>query len=126
MERRIFKFNDGDSEAFADPSELDFQISRLDIERIMFPERLADVPTLPDGTIDYAKIDPLDVRLMIDSSHDADPLIRQAFGIRPFDRTTGDGMLFEEVIELFNNYLSWRNDIKKNMPATPTSATATA
>lgn len=125
MDKRIFKYFDGESEIFADPSELDFQIAHLDIEQIMFPERLADIPTLADGTIDHAKINPLDVKLMVDSSHDADPLIRQAFQVKPFDRTTGKGMLFEEVVELFNDYLTWRNDVKKNMQTPPTSATAT-
>ena len=123
---KLFKYNDGESDVYGDPSEIDFQIDHLDVQGILFPDRLAMLPLKDDGSIDFDKADPLDIKLAADASHDAESLIRQAFQLKPFDRTTGNGLTYEEVLRLYARYIDWRDSIKKDMPGQPGSAVGTA
>jgi len=126
VDRKIFKYKDCGKDVYVDPTEVDYQIAKLGIEALIFSPRLMGVPLQEDGTIDMEKADPRDMDLLLDSYHEAEPLIRQAFGIGPFSRETGQGMLFQDVIETFNNYLEWRMGVKKNGESPPASPPPTA
>lgn len=126
MNKRIFQYHDGESDVFADPSELEYQIDRLEIQELLFPKRLAELPADEEGMIDFEKIDPQDRKLLFDSYHEAEPLIREAFKLKPFDRASGKGLLYREVIELYNKYLDWCEQVKKNTETPPPSVESTA
>lgn len=114
MERKIFAYNDGESQVYGDPTEIDFDLVRLGVEELIFSRRLLDLPQSEDGKIDLGSIEGPDAKLLIDAYHDAEPLIRQVFRVKPFDRQTGRGLLFQDVIELLGAYYDWRDSVKKN------------
>lgn len=113
--RRIFEFNDGESSIFFDPSEVDYHINRLGIDDLIFTDRVKMIPMTADGSFDLESAAPEDVRLLEDTFKDVEPLIREAFGIPPFDRATGKGLLYAEVIELYSRFCDWRESLKKSM-----------
>lgn len=125
MNRKIYKYNDGKKDIFADPTELDHRIAMYRVEESFFPARIAEIPFDEDGNIDQTRATPGDIQLMLDSAYEAEPLIRKAFRIDPFDPSTGEGMFFKDVIDLFNDYMTWKNALKKNIENAPTSATPT-
>jgi hypothetical protein len=125
MDRRIFSYFDGESTVFEDPSELDYQIEQHQIQQMMNPSRVELMPKKEDGSVDFDKLDDMDMKLLVDMAHEAEPLIRKAFKIKPFDRTTGKGLLYEDVTGLYGRYLDWREGVKKNTDLPPDSPHST-
>ena len=123
---RIFAYNDGKSDVFGDPTDIDFELDRLGVEETLRMQRFLDMPKTPEGMIDFRAADKDDVRLRFDTYHELEPAIREAFRLEPFDRATGTGLLFGEVLELYSRYMDWRATVKKNMTQPLDSTPATA
>lgn len=125
MNPKIFKYNDGFSDVYGDPSEIDYQLDMLGVNEMLTAPRIAEIPTLEDGNIDFPNADKNDLKLLVSTYHEAEPMIRRAFGVLPFNKETGEGLLYEDVISLLNNYRSWQLDIKKNIESQQNSASPT-
>ena len=121
MDRKIFRYNNGEKDVYVDPTELEYQLARLDIDSFFSAKRLSMLPEKEDGSLDIEAVSEEDIKILMDSYHEAEPRLREAFGVRPFDRETGEGMLFREIINLYSSFISWRNELKKNTAPPPNS-----
>ena len=122
LDRKIFSYNDGFEDVHADPGEIDYRFAKAsESEDMDTLNKWLEVPdedatTSPDTAMEKAMEKARESRLQqfAEACHRLDPIVRHAFEIRPFDRKTGQGMLHEEVINLYLAYMEWKFDLKKN------------
>lgn len=127
MEKRIYKYNDGFSDLYADPSEIDYRMAKatemMDMEVI---GKWLTLPTDDDGNVlDDSEISAGDKANFTEACHRMLPAIRSAFDIKEFDKSTGQGMTMDELLGLWAAYLEWKADVKKNIETPPTDASPT-
>ena len=122
MNRRIFQFKDeSGKDVFADPSEIDYQIERLEIKDLIFSDRIRMIPTKADGDFDWEKAPKEDAQLVADNYRQAYPLLCEAFGLRPLDRSTGQGVTYSEMMGIYADFCDWKDGVKKNGENAPNS-----
>jgi hypothetical protein len=131
MNHRIFKYNNGKADVFADPFEIDYRFQQAaggeDLEQI---DRWMDLPRTEEGLLDQNKInDPGAGKIIMaqymEALHRIEPIVRKTFNLEPFNPETGEGLTNKEVIEIWDDYQLWQADVKKNTSLPPTSATPT-
>jgi len=115
--KRIFNFFDGFSNIAEDPFEIEFRIQEA--------EELEDMKIINEwlsrirddkGDI-LSSADENDWKLYRKACHRLIPIYRKGFNLKPFDGSSEEGqkgLTGEEVLDLYANFLIWRNDLKKN------------
>lgn len=106
-EKRVFKYHDGQAEAFADP---------LAARRSFVVEtqgRFNDLLTAYYGDDELASCEAAVVLV---------PVVRQVFSMNPFDRDTGKGATEDDVDRVLTEFLDWCDEQKKSTVTTPTSS----
>lgn len=124
MERRIYKYNDGFSDVFGDPAEIDYRIAKASaFEDMQVIGEWLTLPTDDDGNV--LPEDQLTVAQKVnftEACHRMLPIIRAGFEIKEFDKATGQGMTMDELLAIYAGYMEWRAGVKKNTDPSPTGA----
>jgi hypothetical protein len=113
--KKIFKYNNGIEDVYADPFEIEWKIQ--DATK-MIPD-IATIESrlwiLNDG--DKVKEDPPaeDIALFNDAWHAYVPIIAKAFDLKMLDKKTGEGLTADKMIDIYTDYLIWRENLKKNI-----------
>ncbi len=116
LERRIYKYFNGFDDVFVDPSEVDYRLMKSsESEDMATLDKWLELPQDEEGTLLEDKIDPKQMELFSEACHRLDPIIRSAFDVKPFDNKTGLGLIHEEVLHLYLDYIEWRLSVKKNI-----------
>jgi hypothetical protein len=110
--KRIYKYHNGEKEVYADPFEIDW---RMQDSLKMTPDiDTIDKRLSPEVDPDTGEFTKQQIQLLNDAYHFYIPHITKVFGLKKFDSETGEGMTGQEIIELWNKYLEWRYEVKKN------------
>jgi hypothetical protein len=128
MDKKIFKANIEGTDLFFDPFEVDYHYAEackgVDIDQI---NNWLKIPKTPEGEPDWDKIDkdPILQSNYAEAVHRLVPLIRKAFELEDYDKTTGNGLTSNQVLSLWGDYVDWQFDIKKNTESQPTTVPPT-
>lgn len=114
-EKRIFKFFDGFSDVYDDPFEIDYRFQKAsEFEDMkLIDSWIAQLPKDEEGYISK-NADDSQIKLYEEGAHRYVPIIQKAFLVKPFDRSTGEGLTGNQVLDLYGEYLIWKHDLKKN------------
>ncbi len=126
---KMYQYFNGFEFVYADPFEVDYRFDKASqLEDMdLLNQWISDVPRDQDGNLDREKFDndKSRQRLYLEACHRFIPLIRAALEVKPFDKSTGEGLNSEEILRLWADYILWRAGIKKNIESPPPSATPT-
>lgn len=106
-EMKIFAFNNGTADVFADPLAINRALARL-------------LDGIPDKVVADTRADNL--LAAADATEKLTTAVRTAFGLPAFSTTDGSGMTDEMVIAVWNQFQDWLDAKKKRDDSSRTFA----
>jgi hypothetical protein len=121
---KIFKYFDGFNWIYGDPFEIDYKFQKAsETEDVATLDSWLRLPRDDEGNLIESKCDEGVMRLYNEAQYRYVPMVQKAFGLKPFNKVTGEGLTMSDVIDLWSSYLIWKFDLKKNTEDLPTAAT---
>jgi hypothetical protein len=116
--KNVYKYFNGVKEVYADPFELDWRMQNA----VKMTPNIDTIDSWLSPQEDVeGKFDRQQIALLNDAYHFYIPKIVDVFGLKKFDPDTGEGMVGEDIIDLWSDYLGWRTELKKNTESEPIS-----
>jgi hypothetical protein len=111
---KIFPYFDGFNQVFGDPLEIDDLFNQAaEFENMEALGEWEKAPYDEDGK-PKENVSPEEYALYVRAMNKYVPMIRKAFSLKEFDKTTGQGLAGWQVVELYTSYLNWKYGVKKN------------
>ncbi len=135
-DRLIYKYHDGEGDAFADPLQINEDLVHLldgNPDRFL-EDRWAGVPDWDEATKDYVldpttgkpqALDPASEPLRHEARRRLGEATIKAFGLVPWSKKTGKGCSPIRALAILDAYLDWMDEQKKSTVAPPTVPAAT-
>lgn len=116
--KKIYKYFNGKKEIYADPFEIDWKMQHA----ISMEPNVDTIDSwLSPEANEKGEFDRQQISLLNDAYHFYIPKIIESFGLKKFDPDTGEGMVSEDIIDLWSDYLEWKFELKKNTEPEQTS-----
>lgn len=115
--KRIFKYFNGSEWVYEDPFEIEFRLNEAEeLEDMDLMAKWLSAPKDDNGEFSQTATD-ADYKLYQKACHRLIPIYRKGFALKPFDGSTDEGrkaLTSEEVLNLYADFIIWRNGLKKN------------
>lgn len=128
-EKRVFKYHDGQAEAFADPLAVRRSLTLATAGRFndLLRRYYADTTPAVEGETEEHKQAREDANAAVElalcgAAAELVPAVRQAFVMPPFNSADGTGATEDDVDRVLTEFLDWCDEQKKSTVTTPISA----
>ena len=113
QERAIYEYHNGEKTVFADPLAVQRKMLRLAAGNLAGLSQDASTPE-PDALGNVEPQDPSKVLLRLDAQEALVGVIREAFGLAPFDPDTGKGVPEKHCWKVWDDFYEWlEKNVKK-------------
>lgn len=119
-DRLIYSYFDGEKTVHADPLQV---LRDLRYHAGQDPYKLSETASKSYPDQKRAEISENDFREGMEAERVLLEAIRKTFGLAEFDRSTGKGLLLEQVKSIWNDFCRFLSQKKTSGPPSPTSAT---
>lgn len=124
---KLYQFFNGFETVFLDPYEVSYRYDKYgQSEEMREAEKwINQAERKEDGEFSETVSDS-EKDLYWEAMHMHVPRIKNALEVPDFNKSTGQGLSAEEIIDSWTNFIEWQNGVKKNTDELPTDVNSSA